>query len=190
MWRHSPRRRDIENLLVHADALRLSRAAKNRLHWFAFALAHGENVSLTCRYFGISRSTFDRLASRFDPRNPETLEENSRRPHHVRTPQTPSPVVALVRQYRLEQPTLGKDQIASVLRSNHNITISASTVGRIIARGKFFFAATESHARKLRPTDYTVSVHKHSPSPVSSDSRAEPGEAGLSLAPDLPALGS
>ena len=42
--------------------------AKQRLKWLDCYQAHGENASLTCRYFGISRQTFYRWKRRFNPR--------------------------------------------------------------------------------------------------------------------------
>lgn len=191
MWSRTPRRRDVENLLQHAGALGLSRAAKTRLHWFAYVLAHQGNVSLTCRYFGISRSTFDRWASRFDPRRPETLEECSRRPHHVRQPETPAELVELVRQYRLEKPVLGKVQIAQCLRADHGLRISASTVGRIISRHRFFFSTSAAHAHKRVALDLDAgAAPPRRPTESSSSSRTEHGEGSVWPASDLPVFGS
>lgn len=42
----------------------LAPEAKKRLKWFDWHRDHGENVSLTCRHFGIGRSTFYRWAKR------------------------------------------------------------------------------------------------------------------------------
>lgn len=41
-------------------------------------------VTVTCRRFGISRSTYYRWWKRFDPRNLKSLENRSRRPKNVR----------------------------------------------------------------------------------------------------------
>ncbi len=35
----------------------LSKAARQRLKWFDYYRAHGQNAALTCRYFGIARQT-------------------------------------------------------------------------------------------------------------------------------------
>lgn len=139
---------DLRRLLRAADALELSRSARQRLHWFLFAALHGGNASLTCRHFGISRSTFLRWQKRFTPGNPSSLEEHSRRPHTVRQPETPKHIVALVEQYRKAEPLLSKEDIHERLEREHGITVSASTVGRIIARHGFFFADTPAHQRK------------------------------------------
>jgi transposase len=155
-WKFRHKRQDIMNLTRGAERLGLSREARLRLSWFAYACAHAGNVSLTCRYFGISRSTFLRWAKRFDPRNPETLEENSRRPHRVRQSAVDPAVVALITQYRTTDPSMGKERIQQKLREEHGVTISTSTVGRVIARHKLFFGNKPSHTRKRANVDAFV----------------------------------
>jgi transposase len=156
MWKFRPKRQDISNLLRHAEQLHLTKRAKQRLTWFAFATAHGGNVSLTCRYFGISRSTFLRWAKRFDARNPETLEEYSRKPHTVRQTNVSQAIIDLIKNYRMSSPTMGKEQIAKHLHTEHNIVLSSSTVGRIIARHGFFFGSLPSHQNKRIGVDLAI----------------------------------
>lgn len=139
---------DLLRIQKRADVLELTRGARQRLQWFIYAATHEGNVSLTCRYFGISRSTFLRWLERFDAAHPETLEEQSRRPHHVRESETSDEVVALIKQYRTENPLMSKEQIEQELQTTHKIALSASTIGRVIAREGFFFADTPAHRRK------------------------------------------
>lgn len=139
-------------MLRRADALELSREAQQRLKWFLYAAHHDGNVSKACRYFGISRSTYLRWASRFDVHDASTLEEHSRRPHHVRLPETDEQTVALIRTIREEHPTMGKDAIAQRLLQEHGVRVSASTVGRVIQRHGFFFADSAQHQIKRRVT--------------------------------------
>ena len=47
----------------------LSKTAGQRLKWFEFCDSQGDNVSLTCRHFGIGRQTFYRWWARYNPRN-------------------------------------------------------------------------------------------------------------------------
>ncbi|PJE73314.1 MAG: hypothetical protein COV00_00520 [Candidatus Tagabacteria bacterium CG10_big_fil_rev_8_21_14_0_10_40_13] len=61
----------------------LSPEAKKRLKWFDY-YHRCRNVSLTCRYFGISRKTFYYWQKRYNPRRLESLEEKSRRPKNTR----------------------------------------------------------------------------------------------------------
>ena len=151
------RLRDVRRLLKRAKELELSDGAVQRLKWFAFAAEHGGNASLTCRHFGIARSTFLRWAERFDARDIRSLEEESRRPKRVRTPEIAPHVVALIRQFREAQPLLGKDAIAAQLKAQYGIAISASSVGRTIARHRFFFASTPAHEQKRASAPATPS---------------------------------
>lgn len=153
------RLRDVRRLLKRAKELELSEGAVQRLKWFAFALEHDSNVSLACRHFGIARSTFLRWADRFDARDIRTIEEESRRPHSVRAPEIAPHVVALIRQIRTQQPLLGKDAIAAMLSAQYGIAISASSVGRTIARHGFFFASTASHEQKRSAAPDAFSSH-------------------------------
>ncbi|MGH2398380.1 MAG: helix-turn-helix domain-containing protein [bacterium] len=70
-----------------------------------YYLAHGRNVAQTCRHFDISRQTFYRWWQRYDPRRPLSLEDDcrTRRPQHVRQPQTPPVPEARIRTL-LENP--------------------------------------------------------------------------------------
>ena len=112
----------------------ISREAKKRLKWMDHYHRH-ENARLTCRYFGISPQTFYRWKNRFDPYDLTTLEEMSRRPQKVRTPQTPPEVVERIQRLREQYPRWGKDKLV-VLLKREGIEVSVSTVGRVINRLK------------------------------------------------------
>ena len=146
-------RHKIISMLSRVQQLELSRAAKLRLQWFLFAVEHDCNVSLTCRHFGIARTTFLRWANRFDPADPTSLEEYSRKPHTVRKPETDNYAVELIRKYRERFPLMSKFEIAQKLQDEHSITLSASSVGRTIARNGFFFADTDAHRRKRQAAE-------------------------------------
>jgi len=93
---------------------------------------HG-NARLTCRHFDISPQTFYRWKRRFDPLDLTTLEDESHRPLHPRTPQTPPAVVDRILALRRQYPRWGKDKIA-VLARREGIKVSTSTVGRVMKR--------------------------------------------------------
>ena len=175
---HSVNITGIRSLLRRAETLELSRGAIQKLKWLLFATTHGGNVSLTCRHFGISRSTFLRWAERFDPANPLTLCEQSRRPHAVRAPETDTRVIALIKSLRQKQPLLGKEHISALLHTMHGIEISPSTVGRVIARYKLFFADTAAHRNKRLANDASSST-----STTNEDSDATANHEGLSPDP-------
>jgi transposase InsO family protein len=112
----------------------ISRAAANKLRWMDHYVKN-RNARLTCRYFGISPKTFYRWWNRFDAYDLTTLEEESRRPRHVRQPQTPVVVVEAILELRTQYPRWGKKKLA-VLLARKGIKVSASTVGRVMNRLK------------------------------------------------------
>ncbi len=109
----------------------LSRAARIRLAWFDWHRSHGENASLTCRHFGISRSTFYRWKARYNPKDLATLEDRSSRPHHCRQRQWTTAQVLAVKAVREQYPCWGKDKLVVLLR-RAGLVLSTSTVGRIL----------------------------------------------------------
>lgn len=169
------RLQDVRRLLRSAEEYELNSEQVQRLKWFQYALEHDGNVSLTCRHFGISRSTFLRWADRFDASDLRSFDEQSRRPHTVRAPETDAKTVELIRTIRLASPTLGKEHIALRLAAEHGITISSSTVGRIIKRHGLFFGDTAAHTGKraaTAPSDNEsseLSVRPVTPEPAAAD---------------------
>ncbi len=112
----------------------ISPEAAKKLRWMDHYAKTG-NARLTCRYFGISPKTFYRWKNRFDPYDLKTLEEESRRPDHVRQPQVPVTVVEKILELRTRYPRWGKNKIVVLLR-REGIKVSASTVGRVMNRLK------------------------------------------------------
>jgi putative transposase len=110
----------------------ISREAAKRLLWFDFYRLH-PNVRLTCRHFAISPTTFYKWFDRFDPYDLTTLEDASKRPRHVRQPESSLEVIGRVQALRDRYPRWSRDKLA-ILLQRENIQISGSTVGRIMAR--------------------------------------------------------
>jgi transposase-like protein len=177
------RLQDVRRLLRNAEGLELSVGAVQRLKWFAYALEHDENISLTCRHFGIARSTFLRWAERFDAHDIATLEEQSRRPHTVRTPDTDARVIDLVRALRTQHTNMSKETITQILREQHGVDLSVSTVGRIITRHKMFFGSSPSHRQKRGEAMWEETTRSITPI-ESSPSRPAEGTEGQSLLPE------
>lgn len=140
--------REFDRLMLQARADDLDEAVMKRLSWFAYAAGQDWNIERTCRYFGISRSTFLRWIERFDENNLRTLCDHSRRPHSVRTPETDPRIVKLIGEIRKQTPLVGKLKVCEILRREYGIDIAPATVGRVIRRCGFFFADTESHKQK------------------------------------------
>jgi transposase InsO family protein len=118
----------------------LSKEAKLRLKWLDYYHAHGKNVRLTCRHFGIHHRTFYRYYQRFKQQGLAGLESRSERPIHVRQPMTPLPVVDLVKQLRKANPEYSKYKLQVILKRDYGYALSVSSVGRIISRYNLFFA--------------------------------------------------
>ena len=112
----------------------LSKKARQRLKWFDY-YSHGHNGRLSCRHFDISPQTFYRWKRRYNPRHPQSLEDRSHRPQHVRQPTYSTELVQAVLKLREEYPRWGKDKLV-VLLHDEGFTCSASTVGRIIRKLK------------------------------------------------------
>jgi putative transposase len=113
---------------------RISKEAAKRLRWMDYYARCG-NARQTCRYFGISAQTFYRWKNRYDPYDLTTLEEESRRPRHVRQPETPEKVRDRIVALRKEYPRWSRDKLA-VLLEREGILISGSTVGRVMNKLK------------------------------------------------------
>jgi len=144
---------DIEQLLRDAAALNLGSEAQERLRWFAHAMGSGGNVRKTCEHFNISPSTFTRWALRFDPADPTSLEERSRRPRRTRTSTVAPEIIEHIRVLRTEDPHMSRECIRERLIAEKSVTLSAACIGRVIRRHKFFFAETPAHWLKRTGND-------------------------------------
>lgn len=109
----------------------LSADAKKRLKWFDWHRDHGENVSKTCRHFGIARQTFYRWKRRYDPFDLSSLEDRSSRPRRVRQRTWTTAEVLAVQRLREAFSRWGKEKLA-VLLLREGVKLSASRVGRIL----------------------------------------------------------
>lgn len=139
----------------------LSRAASVRLGWMDF-YRKSQNVTLTCRHFGISRQTFYRWRKRYEPLDLTTLEERSHCPRRRRQPTWSFSLEEKVLTLRLRFPRWGKDKLAVLLRRQH-LAVSTSMVGRILTRLKKHGRLVEpprtgvpGSRRALRPRPFAV----------------------------------
>lgn len=115
---------------LHLDDLRAD--VRRRLQWFDWHARHGENVSLTCRHFGISRQTFYRWRERYNPQDLRSLGDRSSRPQQVRQRTWTTAEVVAVRKLRERFPFWGKAKLAVLLLAD-GIRLSVSRIGRILA---------------------------------------------------------
>lgn len=145
----------------------LTKKAKQRLGWIEYCTGHGHNVSLTCRRFGIARSTLARWLSRYDRHDLSTLEDRSTAPRSRRVPTIPLPTVDLVLELRDERPAWSKYKLSVIMMRDFGLEISPSSVGRILTRygrieakasAKRKRAAVGRNKRMRRPKDLKPSL--------------------------------
>jgi transposase InsO family protein len=110
----------------------LSRKARARLAFIDWYFAHGNNASLTCRRFGVSRQTFYRWLRRYEPYNLATLEDRSCVPRRRRHRAWTTAQVLAVHALRERYPRWGKEKLQRLLAAAGTL-LSISTVGRILA---------------------------------------------------------
>ncbi len=119
--------------------LKLSREALCRLEWMIFYNGHGKDVGLTCRHFGIGRSTFYKWLEKFDEANLRTLETVSRRPHTVRTRAAIAIKDERVIQLRKQYPYFGKKKIVTLYQTRYGEAITDWYVQRVIEQYRLYF---------------------------------------------------
>jgi transposase InsO family protein len=126
--------RTMARLVQRTDPdVRLSREARGRRAWFDWHRTHGQNVSLTCRHFGISRPTFYRWQQRYVPARAHTLENRPSIPNRRRQRSWTPAQAEAVRNLREQYPRWGKAKLQIVL-ARQGVVLSVSMVGRILHR--------------------------------------------------------
>lgn len=113
---------------------KLSREAKQRLRVldYFYNKAH-KKVSVTARYFGVSRTYVYKWIKRYNRWDLATLESRSRRPKRVRTVQYDTHAVNTIRKIRQEYPSFSAVKVSVILLRDYAIKLSSATVGRISA---------------------------------------------------------
>lgn len=116
----------------------LSNQAKQRIKWFDY-YHKCNNVSLTCRYFGISRKTFYKWKKLYNPDNLCSLEDQSRIPINKRQREvTPKEEMRIVR-LRKEHMMYGKIKLAKIYEQIYNETISSWKIQKTIEKYKLYY---------------------------------------------------
>ncbi len=102
----------------------LSSQAKRRLQWMDY-YRKTNNVSLTCRHFGISRQIFYYWKRRYDPNNLYTLESLDKAPKRRRereiNPEQEIRIVGLRKKYL----RYGKEKLALIYQELYQEKISS-----------------------------------------------------------------
>lgn len=127
----------------------LSKDAQKRLIWIDWYYGHGKNAEGTCRHFGISKSVFYRWFNRFDKKNLQTLEfdTKTRRPKRVREMTTPLWIREKIVTIREEDVEKSKYEIQEELR-RAGILVGQSAIQKVINRNPKLLNA--QHKRRVR----------------------------------------
>lgn len=112
---------------------KLTERAKHKIKILDWHRAHGNNASLTARHFGIGRMTLYRWIKRFKSYGITGLNEESRKPKHLRQPTTSWNTTIRIVQLRKQYPAWSKYKLR-VLLAKEGIQVSASTIGRVLRR--------------------------------------------------------
>ncbi len=137
--------------LAKYPPLELPPGARDRLRALTLWQAT-QDVRLVGQTFQVSRATLYRWRARWDPPDARSLPERSRRPRRVRRPQWSRPLVQAVRRARETYPRWGKEKLVVLLR-REGFTLSASTVGRVLAH-------LRRQGQLIEPRPRAVSAHK------------------------------
>lgn len=101
-----------------------------RLKWIDHYTEKG-NASLTCRYFDIPRSKFYYWLKRFDSNNLNSLEDKSKRPDKVRSPEVSEDLKLEVIEIRSTFKGWGKIKVQQILK-NRGKYLGRNSIQRII----------------------------------------------------------
>lgn len=125
----------------------LSKEAKKRLKWIDYYLKH-KNGRKTCRYFGISQTTFYKWFYRYQEMGLKGLESLSRKPRNFRKGEVSTQTIDLIVSLRKTYPAWSKYKLSVILKRDYTIVISPSTIGRILKK-KGLIDERKANKRKL-----------------------------------------
>lgn len=125
----------------------LSKEARVRLKWID-AYLRWKNARKVCRRFGITPNTFYLWYNRFKKLDIRGLESRSKRPRRFRASQIPLETSLLVDKLRRSNPAWSKYKISEILRRDHDLDLSPSTVNRIFHQRSLFFSSPLTNKRK------------------------------------------
>ena len=110
-----------------------------------------QNVSLTCRYFGISRKTFYYWKNRYSPYNLGNLEERSKRPLNTRKWEVSRREELNVISLRKKYIRYGKEKLRVIYKQIYGEDISSWKIQRVIEKHQLYHSPIKTaKARKRR----------------------------------------
>jgi transposase InsO family protein len=129
-----------------------------KLELYKQLIREGCSKRMAFKVINIPKSTYYRLKKRYSLYGLPGLEYESKRPNKVRTSQWSTTLELYVRLLRNQYPLYGKYKIAVLLKREHNIEASVSTVGRVlkklVMRGivkpvSFYYGRTKIKRRRV-----------------------------------------
>lgn len=141
----------IQYILPQVDTvtLHLSKSARQRLKWMDY-YHQCQNVSKTCRYFGIARKTFYVWQKRYDPQNLATLEERSCRPKRLRQWQVTREEENRVKILRQQYIRYGKEKLKVIYQRKYHQPISAWKIQRVIEKHQLYYSPVKNYRRQAK----------------------------------------
>jgi transposase InsO family protein len=131
------------------DEQEQARKVKVRLRMIQHFQQVSRNVSLTCRFFGISRSPFYIWLRRYERQGKEGLLDRSRRPSMIRY-RIPPEVIALILRIR-EERRYGAVRMSFYLQRHYQVYVSPTTVLKIFHRHRVTRVSLKRYRRGPKP---------------------------------------
>lgn len=123
------------------------RAQKLRFSWINYALRNKNNITLTCRHFGISRPTYYKWFKRYQNLGKRGLIDLSKEP--LFSPKTISPgVKKMIKNLRMEK-KWGAVKISRWLNANKAISVSPSLIYKVFRSNKLNKLSLVAKLRRL-----------------------------------------
>ncbi len=107
---------------------------KELLENYAKLRSEGCSQETALKVLCISKSQYYRWRNAYKRHGLGGLEDRSKRPNKIRTPSWSNDLELLVLSLRRKNPMWGKTKIHAVLKRDHSIKTSESTIGRIITK--------------------------------------------------------
>jgi len=129
---------------------KLSKQGKLRVKWIDYYMEKGKNVSLTCRYFGISRKTFYKWYKRYLNVGIGGLGDRRAGPHKKRQPEITQQEELRIKQLRKQYIRYGKEKLAVLYERQYGEKISAWKIYRVIKKYDLYWHPVKNEKLRRR----------------------------------------
>jgi len=113
--------------------------AKKRKGWLDYYSSHNNNISLTCRYFGITRVTFYKWLQRYDQDDTTTLNDRSRAPMNRRKRKIDPEIERRIIELRKKYIRYGKEKLAIIYKKTYGQKISSWQIQRTVKDRQLYY---------------------------------------------------